>query len=92
MILDCEIVPCDNNNNIIPFQNISTIVTRKLPIDKSITPNLLIIPFDILYLNDKSITNITLKNRIDILQNNIKEDEKIFFPKQYIENEMYIKY
>lgn len=91
MILDSEIVPCDESYNILPFQILSTVITRKISIDKEIKDlKLKIIPFDILYLNNKSLTEIKLSERMKLLHENIKESEEIKFPIEYSKLEMYI--
>lgn len=91
MILDSEIVPCDESYNILPFQILSTVITRKISIDKEIKDlKLKIIPFDILYLNNKSLTEIKLSERMKLLHENIKESKEIKFPIEYSKLEMYI--
>lgn len=91
MILDSEIVPCDELYNILPFQILSTVITRKISIDKEIKDlKLKIIPFDILYLNNKSLTEIKLSERMKLLHENIKESKEIKFPIEYSKLEMYI--
>lgn len=91
MILDSEIVPCDELYNILPFQILSTVITRKISIDKEIKDlKLKIIPFDILYLNNKSLTEIKLSERKKLLHENIKESKEIKFPIEYSKLEMYI--
>lgn len=91
MILDSEIVPCDESYNILPFQILSTVITRKISIDKEIKDlKLKIIPFDILYLNNKSLTEIKLSERKKLLHENIKESKEIKFPIEYSKLEMYI--
>lgn len=108
MILDSEIVACDKSFNILPFQILSTVITRKIQINDNNNVNknksqkqekeeeeklknlrLKIIPFDLLYLNNRSLTGMKLSERIKLLHENIKESNEIRFPIEYSLPEMY---
>lgn len=78
MILDCEAVAWDRNTNkILPFQVLST-RKRKGVEEKDITVHICLFAFDMLYFNDQPLITKSLKERRDLMFENLKPIEGKF--------------
>lgn len=78
-ILDCEAVAWDlKNKQILPFQILST-RKRKDAKENEITVQVCLFAFDILHLNGRSLIELSLRERRDLLRKNFREVEGEFF-------------
>jgi DNA ligase-1 len=80
-ILDCELVAFDKKTNkILPFNQLTTRARKNVNVE-DISIHVCIFLFDIIYLNDKSMCDLTLEERRKILIETFKESEYIKFAK-----------
>ncbi|UKJ88803.2 DNA ligase 1 precursor [Theileria orientalis] len=69
-IIDCEVVPMDNENKILSFQCLSTRKRKDVDIN-NISVKVCLYPFDILYLNGESLVTMPLSKRRELLHSSL---------------------
>jgi DNA ligase-1 len=80
-ILDCEIVAFDTKTGkILPFHNLTTRARKNVNV-KEISTNVCMFLFDIIYLNNKCVCELSLDDRRKLLKENFEENNNIQFAK-----------
>lgn len=76
-ILDCEIVAFDpKTGKILPFHNLTTRARKNVSV-KEISTQVCMFLFDILYFNGKSVCELTLDERRNLMKENFEENPNI---------------
>ncbi|NKQ38458.1 MAG: ATP-dependent DNA ligase [Methanosarcinales archaeon] len=91
IILDGEVIAIDESNNLLSFQDLLKRFRRKHNVETIAKKIPLILNvFDIIYLNGKTLIDLSLINRRKLLKKSIKDTEKVKLCNQMLTNDLHI--